>query len=337
MWKRFHTRGDGIVRTKLADVAKLAGVSIATASRVINNTGYVSSTVRERVLRAIDELGYQPTKAARFLAKKNQEFNVALVAGPWVFNSIKYQSDEFYTIIFKGMKDLAKNHGMNIELIKFEEIKEEYDSFLLVGGEITYEMVKEIKKFGKPSVLVDQYFPGLKIDCVVSDGFDGAVYAVNYLMSKGLKKIVSIHGPLSHFGFKNRFDGYVSAMESQGFLPKGYEFDEINDNMSSIIELMLRTYGKPEAIFGTNDTAALRAMEELQLRGFKIPEDVSIIGFDDIISASTCNPPLTTLKIFKYDLGSMAVRRLFNLLLGEEVHPVKISLFTQFIKRKSSL
>lgn len=70
---------------------------------------------------------------------------MALVAGPWVFNSIKYQSDEFYTVVFKGMKDFAKNHGMNIELIKFEEIKEEYDSFLLVGGEITYEMVKEIK------------------------------------------------------------------------------------------------------------------------------------------------------------------------------------------------
>lgn len=70
MWKRFHTEGDGTMRTKLADVAKLAGVSIATASRVINNTGYVSNTVRKRVLRAIDELGYQPTKAARYLAKK---------------------------------------------------------------------------------------------------------------------------------------------------------------------------------------------------------------------------------------------------------------------------
>ena len=78
-------------------------------------------------------------------------------------------------------------------------------------------------------------------------------------------------------------------------------------------------------------------MEELKLRGFKIPDDVSIVGFDDIMSASLVSPKLTTLKIFKYDLGSIAARRLFNLLMGEEKHPVKISLFTQYIERESTI
>jgi len=316
---------------KIEDVAKLAKVSTATVSRVVNNSGYVSLT--------IEELNYQPAKIARLLAKKNTNFKVALVAGEWVRKAITLETDEFYVVVFKAMKDFARKHKIEIQVVKPTdlEVLEKIDGFLLIGGEISYEMAKKFKSFDKPVVLVDQYIPGLRIDSVISDGYDGAIYATNYLISKGLRKIVMIHGPLTHFSFRNRFDGYKAAMEQNGFLPKTYEFNEIKDNMSMIIDMMLKTYGKPDAIFGSNDTAALRAMEELQKRGFKIPEDVSIVGFDDILSASISNPKLTTLKIFKYELGSIAIRRLFNLMMGEEKHPVKISLFTEFIKRESTI
>lgn len=323
--------------TRLIDVAKLAKVSTATVSRVINNNGYVSAKVRERVIKAIEELGYQPAKAARFLAKSGQNFDVGVVADDWVLKSITTVIDEFYSIVYKGIIDFSKNHRMNIHLLDVNSWDENADGFLLVGGGITKELVKEVKKTKKPMVLVDQYLPGLKVDYVVSDGYDGAVFAVDKLIFKGMKRIVHIHGPLSHFGFRDRYDGYMATMEMHGFMPKSYEFDEINDNMSAIIDIMLRSYGKPDAIFGSNDTAAIRAMEELKLRGFKIPDDVSIVGFDDIMSASLVSPKLTTLKIFKYDLGSIAARRLFNLLMGEEKHPVKISLFTQYIERESTL
>lgn len=157
------------------------------------------------------------------------------------------------------------------------------------------------------------------------------------LISKGLKKIVNIHGPLSHFGFKDRFDGYISAMEGAGYLPKAYEYDEDNDNMSAIIDLLLSRYGLPDAVFGCNDTAAIRAMEELQARGIKIPEEVSILGFDDIVNSSATTPSLTTFKIFKHEMGVVGSRRLQSLLIGNEPRPTKISLFTEFVQRESTL
>lgn len=324
---------------KIKDVAKLAKVSTATVSRVLNNSGYVSPKTKERVLKAIEELEYQPTKIARLLARKNTSFRVALVAGEWVRRSIISESDEFYVVVFKAIEDFAKAHKIKIQISSPENSRylNEIDGFLLVGGEITYEIAKKFKSTGKPVVLVDQYIPGLRIDSVITNGFDGTLYATNYLISKGLRKIVMVHGSLTHFSFRDRFNGYKTAMEQNGFLPKSYEFNEAKDNMSMIIDIMLQTYGKPDAILGSNDTAALKAMEELQKRGFKIPDDISIVGFDDILSASTSNPRLTTLKIFKYELGSIAIRRLFNLMMGEEKYPVKISLFTEFVKRESSI
>ncbi|MFW6120744.1 MAG: substrate-binding domain-containing protein, partial [Petrotogales bacterium] len=252
-------------------------------------------------------------------------------------DSISSHPDEFYTIVVKGITDFAKKHRLNTHFLKMKETKYIYDGYLLLGGEITNDYIKELKSTQKPVVLVDQYIPGLKIDCVVSDGYDGAVYGIEYLIQNDLKKIVALHGPLSHFGFKDRYDGYIAAMEKHGLLPKTYEYDEIGDNMSNLVDLLLRTYGKPDAIFGTNDTAAIRTMEELQRRNFKIPEEISILGFDDIVSASSVTPSLTTLKIFKYELGSVAARRLFTLLMGEEEHPTKTLLFTRFIKRESTI
>ncbi|HEW91152.1 MAG TPA: LacI family transcriptional regulator [Thermotogaceae bacterium] len=324
---------------RIKEVAKLAKVSVATVSRVLNNSGYVSTKTKERVLKAIEELNYQPTKIARLLARKKSNFKVALVAGEWVRKAMVSKLDEFYVVIFKAIDDFAKDHKMKIQIMAPEdEISlNKIDGFLLVGGEINHKIVNKFKNTGKPMVLVDQYIAGLRIDSVISDGFDGALYATNYLISKGLRKIIMIHGSLTHFSFRDRFNGYKTAMEQNGFLPRSYEFNEREDNMSMIIDMILNTHGKPDAIFGANDTAALRAMEELKKRGFKIPEDVSIVGFDDILSASISTPKLTTLKIFKYELGSIAVRRLFNLMMGEETHPVKISLFTEFIKRESTI
>jgi LacI family transcriptional regulator len=321
----------------LKDVAKLAGVSTATVSRIINNKGYVSEKTKKKVIKAINELNYLPAKTARFLAKKGHTYNVAIISGERVLNSISSHPDEFYTIVVKGITDFAKKHRLNTHFMKMEEVEYIYDGYLLLGGEITDDYIKVLKTSRKPIILVDQYIPGLKIDCVISDGYDGAVYGIEYLIQKGLKKIVAIHGPLSHFGFKDRYDGYISAMEKNGLLPRTYEYDEIGDNMSTLIDMIIRTYGKPEAIFGTNDTAAIRAMEELKKRKFKIPEDISIMGFDDIVSATSVSPSLTTLKIFKYELGSVAARRIFTLLMGEEEHPIKTSLFTHFIKRESTI
>lgn len=322
---------------KIIDVARHANVSTATVSRVINKTGNVSTEVCERVTRAIEEIGYQPSKVASYLASRKTTFDVGIIAGKRVLRSIENNSDEFYTVIYEGIKDFSGANNMKLELYSSSNEIPDCDGYILIGGEITGETIKKIKNEKKPLVLVDQYLPGLKVDCVITDGYDGAVYAVNYLLKKGMKKVVHIHGPLNHFGFKDRYDGYANTMERYGYMPKVYEYNEINDNMSDLVDLMLRNYGLPEGIFCANDTAARRVIEELQKRDHSIPEEISVIGFDDIMSATAMNPSLTTLKVFKYEMGRTSARRLFNLLIGHEPHPIKISLFTEFIRRNSTI
>jgi LacI family transcriptional regulator len=164
----------------LKDVAKLAGVSTATVSRVINNKGYISEKTKRKVMKAISELNYLPAKTARFLAKKGQTHNVAIISGERVLDSISSHPDEFYTVVVKGITDFAKKHRLNTHFMKMEKAEYIYDGYLLLGGEITDNYVKELKTTQKPVVLVDQYIPGLKIDCVVSDGYDGAIYGIEY-------------------------------------------------------------------------------------------------------------------------------------------------------------
>ncbi len=321
---------------KLSDVAKLAGVSTATVSRVLNGSGYVSKKVREKVMSAVDELEYRPSRVASYLASKKLDFDIGVLAGKKVSKILRDSSDQFYTIVFKGIQEFCETNNMNHRLFPVEEFPGDLDGYLLVGGEINEENVKKSKATGRPVVLVDQYLAGVKVDCIVSDGYDGAVYGIKKLLSGGLKRIVNIHGPLSHFGFKDRYDGYVVAMESAGYLPRSFEYDEDNDNMGAIIDLMLSRYGLPDAVFGCNDTAAIRAMEELKARNIKIPEDVSVMGFDDIVNATVASPALTTFKIFKREMGVAAARRLLNLLMNSEPHPMKISLFTEFVRREST-
>ncbi|PMP83640.1 MAG: LacI family transcriptional regulator, partial [Caldisericum exile] len=195
-----------------------------------------------------------------------------------------------------------------------------------------------IKKYKIPVVLVDQYIPTLKVDCIVSDGYDGASYAIKYLISKGLKKIIHIHGFLSHFGFKDRYMGFISTMENYKLLPKDYEYnDEIMEDMNPLIEKILKVYGLPEAIFASNDPIAIKVIETLNAFKIRVPEDVSVIGFDGTEIGEKFNPALTTLKVPMYEMGSLAVKRLIDIIADQDIHPVKISLFTEFIRRNSSI
>ena len=320
------------------DVAKLAGVSIATVSRVINGSGYVSEQTRYKVWRAIEELRYKPEISAKILASKKKTYRITVYASERILKPLQKRIvGEFYSVIFKSIEENCEKLGMKITLKKLEDF--EYDSsdgFIFVGGDITKDIVKEVKALKKPFVLVDHYIPGERVDCVISDGYDGALYAVNYLIKKGFKRIVHIHGPLKPYGFKSRYEGYKDAMEKAGLMPRFYECDDTEEGTRRIVDIMLKSYGKPEAIFTSNDTIALWVMKKLKELGLRIPEDVSVIGFDDIVDAASFDPPLTTLRVFKYEMGALACKRLHELLTKTIIHPVRTLVFTQFIKRKST-
>ncbi len=314
----------------IRDVAKRAGVSVATVSRVINNTGKVSLRTKERVLIAMKELGYSPRPWARYLATPRRKFSVTIVATKRITSHMEEGS--FYKYVFEGIEGVARQSGVRIQATDIGDFPLS-DGYLLIGADFDKATVEEYKSRGKPVVMIDHYIPGMNIDAVVSDGYGGAFEAISTLAEIGHKRIVHIHNPLSAYSFRERYDGYFRAMEKYGFFPKVYEFDDLGDNMEAVIELMLNTYGVPDAIFTSNDFAAVRVHEELMKRGIEIPDDVSLIGFDD--SPDSEKLGISSVRVFKEELGSFGMRRLITLMTGQDTHPAKISLFTELVIRGS--
>ncbi len=314
----------------IRDVAKRAGVSVATVSRVINNRGKVSIRTRERVLMAMKELGFSPRPWAQFLAAPKRKFTVAVVVTERISRTMT--GDGFYKYVFDGIKEVSEQSGVKLERIKPSK-DASFDGYLLIGADFNREDVELYRSMGKPLVMVDHYIPGMKIDAVVSDGYGGAFNAVSKLIEMGHRRIVHIHNPLKAYSFRERYDGFFGAMEKYGLFPKVYEFDDMGDNMDAVIELMLNTYGVPDAVFTSNDFAAIRAYEELTKRGIRIPEDVSLIGFDDSTASEELG--ISSVRVYKEELGSFGMRRLITLMTGQDTHPAKISLFTELVIRES--
>ncbi|WP_126994133.1 LacI family DNA-binding transcriptional regulator [Thermosipho globiformans] len=321
----------------IEDVAKKAGVSIATVSRVINNVSNVSERTRIKVWKAIEELNYKPKIFASALARHKEKFRVGICKSERLAKMEQEKIEpEFYSVILKSLEKAGEAYGIKFCGVNLSN-PIECDGYILVGGDTTKKIIEEYRTLKKPFLLLDHYIPGVNVDSIVTNGFDGAYIATSYLIKKGFRKIYHIHGPLNSYGFKGRFQGYTVAMQEAGFLPKYYEYDDVKNNMSDVLDFMLRQDDFPEAIFASNDVTAMRIIRELKRKNIRVPEDVSIIGFDDIISAKDFEPPLTTLKVFKDEMGSLAAKRIYELLVGHDSHPVIISLFTKFVKRKSSI
>ncbi len=314
----------------IRDVAKKAGVSVTTVSRVLNDSPKVSRETREKVLKAMKELGFSPRPWAKYLALPKKK----VVSGVVITNRIKKYMTKgaFYYEVYRGVKEVAKTSGVEIKLMYMDETSEA-DGYLLIGADFNAEYIQSLRKQGKPVVLIDHYIPGMKIDAVISDGYGGAFSAVEYLIETGHVRIVHIHSPLSAFSFRERFNGYVNAMEKHGLMPKVYEFDDVAENMGYVVDLMLNTYGVPDAIFTSNDFAVVRLLRELRKRGLRVPEDISVIGFDDSPEAEKFD--FSSVRVFKEELGSFAMRRLITLMMGQDMHPAKISLFTELVIRGS--
>jgi len=322
-------RSESVFMITIKDVAKKAGVSITTVSRVINNSPRVSEKTREKVIKAMKELGFSPRPWAKYLAMPRANFRVGVV----ITERIKrfMGKGAFYHRVLEGINEVASSSGVKVEVIMYGEKESSLDGYLIIGADFGLSDVKKFMDMKKPVVLVDNYIPGLNVDVVISDGYGGAFSAVQTLISYGYRKIVHIHSPLSTYSFRDRFNGYVDAMEKNNLMPKLYEFDDISENMSYVIDLMLNTYGVPEAIFTSNDFAATRAIKELRKRGIKAPEDVVIMGFDDSEEAKKMR--FSSVRVFKKEMGSFSMRRLATLMMKQDVHPAKISLFTELVIR----
>lgn len=306
------------------DVAREAGVSMATVSRVVNNNPNVKPQTRKKVFEAIERLGYRPNAVARGLASKKTT-TVGVVI-PDISNSI-------FSEVARGIEDIANMYHYNIILCNADKKKEkeirvintllekQVDGLLFMGGVVTDEHIQAFKTSAVPIVLCATTDENSTIASVDIDHEKAAFDAVNVLIEQGHRNIAMISGTLQDpaNGFA-RYQGYKNALEAAG-IPVREEYVRIgNYRYESGLEVTKHFIGlsdRPTAIFAATDEMAIGAIHTLQDSGLKVPDDMSVISVDNIRMASMVRPQLTTVAMPMYDIGAVSMRLLTKLMNKE--------------------
>ncbi|CUU05228.1 transcriptional regulator, LacI family [Candidatus Kryptobacter tengchongensis] len=310
-------------KVTIKDVAKKAGLSISTVSLVINNKGKVGEETRKKVLQAIEELGYYPTRSARNLASRKTG-NLGFILTEEHFS----RSEPFYTKIFLGTEFESRTHNYYILLttIPSQFSKNSIPRFLLennvdgviFAGKVNQKYVKYVEEMGIPYILVDYDLPGRKVPAVMIDNVRGGEIATEHLLNLGYKKIAFIGGDIQHPSIKGRFEGYKRALEKAGIIceEKLYITDEPDTRLINGFKACEKLFNsiKPDAIFAANDAMAIGCIKFLKIKGIKIPDDIAIVGFDDIEACIHIEPRLTTIRVEKEELGIIAVKRIVEMI-----------------------
>jgi LacI family transcriptional regulator len=326
----------------LKDVAKLAGVGLGTASRVLNNHPSVTEETRKAVQEAMKTLSYQPNAIARSL-KMNSTMTVGIV--------IPDISSAFFPEIVRGIEDIANQCQYNIILsntdLDFDKEKDalnmfhekKVDGVLFISNTVSSSTMEKFKEMNIPVVLVATRDKEGVLPSVTIDNEKAAYEAVDYLCGLGHKKIAMIAGLFDdpNAGIP-RLQGYIRALSENGL-----RFDKdliqqgdygYKSGYDSIRELLDKNI-VPTAVFAASDLMAIGASRAMLERGLRIPEDISIIGFDGVEAAEFFYPAITTMSQPRYEMGAEGMRLLTKLMNKEEIEEKNVLLEFELIERES--
>ncbi|PRY38742.1 LacI family DNA-binding transcriptional regulator [Umezawaea tangerina] len=328
---------------RLEEVARAAGVSRSTVSRVINEEPYVSAKARDAVHQAIGALGYSPNQAARTLAG-NRANCIALVVSE---QGSRVLSDPFFAGVLRGVHAELAGRRVQLVLMMTQQDDEQDLVGYLAGGHVDGVLMVslhgqdplplKLSEAGVPIVVGGRPLVGDGIRYVDSDNFNGALEAARYLVSTGRRRIASIAGPRDMAVGMDRLNGWRRGMAEAGLatdLVVHADFTP-DDGAAAMADLLAR---EPDldAVFVAADIMALGALRVLHNKGRRIPDDVAVVGFDDLMIASTALPPLTTVRQDVEQLGRTMTWCLLGQLAGEEGLPPSLLLPTSLVIRSSA-
>lgn len=330
------------------EVARLAGVSGATVSRVFNNLSIVQEETRLRVLDAARQLGYYPNSNARRLATsctKSLAIMVPYVSGVHIF----YR--HYFAEILSGIATVANARGYDM-LVRFYPMDEsardscmsilhekKADGCLLFGTRINDPVIDALKQADIPFILINNVVNDEAVSFVDSDHKSGAKQAVEHLLNLGYKRICFVNGPLEYSNSRDREYGYISALaESDIPLDSSLVFFGRYSRTSGyrLVDTILSLSPVPDAIFAANDRMAFGIYQRLRELGLKIPEDFGLVGYDDSEIAMCTEPPLTTVKVPLYEIGYEAAIGVINRVEGKVIGPIRKFLNTDLVVREST-
>ena len=314
-----------VVAATMKDVALQANVSTATVSRALMNPEKVSQATRNRVEQAALEVGYLPQLQGRNM--KRNESRTILVIVPDI-------CDPFFSEVIRGIEVTAAAQGylvligdcahQNQQEKTFIDliITKQIDGRLLLGSRLPFDASIEEQRNLPPMVMANEFAPELGLPTVHIDNLTASFDAVNYLHELGHQRIGCIAGPeempLCHY----RLQGYVQALRRCGITVDPHYIARGNFTFeagATALEQLLALPQPPTAVFCHSDIMALGALSYAKRRGLKVPDDLSIIGFDNISLAEFCDPPLTTVSQPRFDIGREAMLLLLNQMSGQVV------------------
>ena len=337
----------GTKKVSIMDVAKEAGVSITTVSRVFNRSGLVSKKTQENVLQVIEKLRYKPDISARLLASK-QAGKILGIVSPYfegLFGSY-YFSEIMRWINSVSMKEELdtlfhlSGHFTSMELSTRLVFNPSFvQGVLLIDLDGDESKVKNLKEENLSFVVINHYLENISVHCIGIDNRSAAINAVNYLIEIGHRRIAAITGNLSTQAGIGRLEGYKKSLIDHGFdvrddyiVGNSFHPDDARKSMEALLNLPQH----PTAVFVASDEMAQEAMDVIFKRGLKVPDDISMIGFDDEPLAAKARIPLTTLQQPLFDMGKMAAELILDIIQKpDKTEETKILLPTQLIKRES--
>lgn len=333
-------------KVTLQEVARLAGVSTGTASQVLNEKDGVLPGTRQKVIQAARMLGYHQ----RFLFESHDSQKMKQIA---VIKHNHYDGqgdDSFYFPVIMGIEQACNKAGISMEYTTIDvdaynrathldvNISERnLDGIVVVGAYINLDVHQNYFRNQHSVVLVDGYSEAGNWDCVLSNNFDGSYRAVSYLIEKGHRMIGLIGtSPEAYPSILERRQGYLNALSSHE-INRTYIIDSVlnRDAAYEAAGRLLTQSPEVTAIFVANDNAAIGVLYAARQVGRHVPDDLSIIGFDDISFALDMDPPLTTMHVDKVEMGKMALQRLLYRIENPEAPTTRILLDTALQVRKS--
>ncbi|MBB6672180.1 LacI family DNA-binding transcriptional regulator [Cohnella nanjingensis] len=323
----------------IKDVAKQAGVAVSTASYVINNDPRISDETKRKVWAAIEELDYRPNAVARNLKRRKTETIGLFLTG---------FGGPFFSSIIQGLEEVVIANGYDLVACstpgnhqgsanRFLREKQ-FDAAIVFGPTIPDELILQVARKDFPIVVMDRELKADHVHHVLVNNVQGASTAAKHLISLGYRKIGYLSGGVGSYNNQKRLEGFKSAL-AESDLPYQASYTAQGHFTESggyqAMKSLIMSGNVPEAIFSANDEMAIGAIQALTEAGYRIPEDVAIVGFDDIRLAAFVRPALTTISHPKHEWGTLVTHVVFQALQETMDEPRSILLDTELVVRDS--
>ena len=328
------------------ELAQKMGISATAVSMALNNKPGVSTQTRAEVIRLAEEYGYDFTKI-----KKNSSPNGSIYIISYKTHNAILAYAPIFNELFDGIKMECHKRNFKVKSIQFYEKTDNLEEcfcdlrisdccgIILVGTEMREEVCKAFLSLGFPIILLDTYNNSLNCTSVLINNVQGAYLATDYLISILQTQPGYLRSSYSIPNFTERQDGYFRAIKENGMSPSRSIIHtlspSIENAMADMLEIIDRKDTLAKAYFADNDILAIGAMKAFKLRGFKIPEDVSFIGFDNISESRIIEPALTTMDVPRLYIGQTAAKLLIEQIETKILHTSKVEISTKMIKRLS--